>query len=128
MKGDPTYIKKVDINLGSNWILRSQSAPDQENEFSTGYEISWGAIQSKERRIIIHFQDGTTKEIAHTLDITGDGKISQPQTFVPPEDTKNIVPFEMMQVCPSTLGNDPEQLDFKLTLNGVVYVGVLNKN
>ena len=114
--------------MGSNWILRSQSAPDQENEFSTGYEISWGAIQSKERRIIIHFQDGTTKEIAHTLDITGDGKISQPQTFVPPEDANNIVPFEMMQVCPSTLGNDPEQLDFKLTLNGVVYVGVLNKN
>ena len=128
LKGDPTYIKKVDINLGSNWQLRSQSAPDQENEFSTGYEISWGAIQSRERKIIIHFQDGTIKEIAHTLDISGNGYVSAPRTFVPPEDTLEVLPFEMAQNCTLASATEPDQIDFKFTLNGVAYSGILHKN
>ena len=61
LKGDPTFIRRVEINLGSNWQLRKQSAPDGDNEFSTGYETSWGAITSKEREIIMVFADDTVR-------------------------------------------------------------------
>ena len=60
------HIRRVTINLGSNWQERKQSAPDVNNEFSTGFEVSWGAIQSKEREIILEFADDTRRTISHT--------------------------------------------------------------
>ena len=68
------------------------------------------------------------KEIEHTLDVSGKGRVSAPQTFIPPEDAIETMPFEMVQNCELALANDPDQLDFKFTLNGTVYQGILHKN
>lgn len=126
LKGDPNYFRRVIINLGKNWSERKYSAPDEDNEFSTGYEISWGTVGGVERQITLEFADGETESLNHKIVQSGDGWQSEVCKVVPSGTMK--VPMSVVQSLPFDQENVADELDFTFTLNDVEYRGTLFKN
>lgn len=114
------------INLGKNWSERKYSAPDEDNEFSTGYEISWGTVGGVERQITLEFADGETESLNHKIVQSGDGWHSEVCKVVPSGTMK--VPMSVVQSLPFDQENVADELDFTFTLNDVEYRGTLFKN
>ena len=124
IRGDPTFIRRVELNLGSNWQLRKQSAPDVNNEFSTGFETSWGAIQSKDREILLVFADESTQSHTHTLKVNQAEYVSEVFTYIPEEHP----PMNMKISQELPIQEKPQEIFFTYVMNGVEYKGLLTKN